>query len=620
MRTNQRFLWITLICILAALSGSKQVLAQSAPGLERIVTISFQQERLDVALTKLAKQAGFTFSYSPTVVETNKIITQQFVNKTVREILDQLFAGTVQYKQKGKYIILTRATISNNKEKQVYSGYIVDEATGERLRDVTVYDPVSLSSTITNSFGYFEIKIDKPPADLKLAINKKNYSDTVVAVPSRNGRLLNIPISVNKEKLRSFADSVGSKMGKLWRRVTAKNKTLQNVDDTLYRTFQMSFVPFVGTNRGLSANVVNDYSLNIVGGLAHGVRKAELAGVFNMDIGDVKGVQVAGVFNAVGGEMKGVQLAGVFNANAHRMNGAQFAGVFNLNLESIDKFAAAGVLNISKAGSNATQVAGVGNITAGAQSKPHLAGVFNVASRDASAQVAGVFNVGGESVKGAQVSGVFNFAGKNVDGVQLSGVFNVAGKEVRGGQVSSVLNIGKKVNGVQVGLINISDSIRGVPIGLLSFSAKGYHSIEVAADEIFYTNLSFRTGVRKFYNILTAGVKPSTLNQDSTSWTSPKLSEKVFLNVDLTSNQVMQGNSIRSLNLINKLYLGVEYKFRKGFAITAGATLNVYTMELGDENPVNLFSDFQPNLLVDRTSGDYNTRMWIGGKIGLRFF
>lgn len=611
------------------LANANISIAQQTPFLERTITISFQNERLDAALARLAKQGGFTFSYSPTVVDVNKVVTQQFTNKSIREILDELFSGTIQYKAKGKYLILTKAQLSQQKEKQVYTGYVVDESTGEKLKDVTVFDPISLSSTTTNKFGYFEIKIDKPPTDLKLAINKKDYSDTVVAVPSRNGRLLNIPMRVNKQRFKTFADSVESKMVRLWHKtklLARQRITLENVDDTLHRKFQVSFVPFIGTNRGLSGNVINDYSYNIIGGISRGNRKLELGGVFNTVLGDVTGFQFAGVFNAVGGSVRGAQVAGTLNVNRRVVDGFQLAGVTNLNFEGSEKFSGAGVMNISVMGSRAVQLAGVGNITAGDQSRPHLAGVFNMTAGTSSSQLAGTFNLSAKDIRGVQVAGLFNLAGKSVRGVQLSGVFNLAGKEVRGAQVAGVFNFAKKVKGVQVGLLNISDSIKGVPIGLLSIVFKGYHKIEVSADELFYTNLAFRTGVHSFYNIITVGAKPSTFQNDSTFWTfgygigtAPRLSRKLFLNVDLISNQIMQGGSTQDVNLLNKVYVGVDYQFAKKMSLALGATLNAYTTDNEKDNYWNIFSDYKPDFISDKNSSHYNTKMWIGAKVGLRF-
>ena len=599
------------------------------PYLERVLTVSFDNERLDAALKRVSQQGGFTFSYSPSILEADRIVNYSFVNKTVREILDQLFSGTVQYKVRGKYVILTKS-IARSKDSEVYSGYIVDEATGQRLKDVTVYDPVSLSSAVTDQFGFFQIKIEKPPENIRLAINKQNYSDTLV-VPSRSGRLLNIPMKVDKERFVTFADSVQSKMKRFWTKALlfTKQKTVfQNVQDTLYRKSQISFVPFIGTNHKLSANVINDYSFNILGGFSMGVRKLEIGGLFNIVTGDVRGAQLAGTFNAVGGSVRGGQFAGIFNANRGDVDGAQLAGVFNFNWGRVEKFSGAGIFNFARSGSDAVQLAGVGNMTVGDQLKPHGAGVFNLTTGNAKSQFAGTYNLAGRDVKGWQGAGILNFAGKNVRGVQTAGILNFAGKEVRGAQIAGVLNYATRVRGVQIGLVNISDSVGGVPIGLFSVVMKGYHKIEIAADEVFYTNLAFRTGVRQFYNILTAGIKTQSLEGDTaTHWTfgygigtAPRLSKKLFLNLDVTSNQIMQGSSFENLNILNKAYLGLDYQFARKVSITFGATLNAYLTDRTKTGYWNLFSDYQPNVFRDKDIGNSsNMKMWIGGKVGLRF-
>jgi hypothetical protein len=655
IKNNHRFFLAFVLVLMAYEYATPQT-----PFLERTMTISFQQERLDVVLRRISAQGGFTFSYSPSILEAGKIITADFTNKTVREILDQLFSGTLQYKARGKYIILTKAQLSRSKESQILTGYIVDEATGERLKDVTVYDPVTLSSTLTDSYGYFEIRVDKPRTDLKLAINKKNYSDTVVVTAPKNGRLLNIRMKESTEKISTFADSVGKKIKRFWTTKVMAHKS--NVTDTIYRKSQFSVLPFIGTNHLLSGSVINDYSLNMIGGYSLGVKKlefggvfniveghvggAQLAGVFNAAGGSVEGVQMAGVFNASGGTVKGAQLAGVFNVSGGDVEGVQLAGVFNFTLKGRKHFAAAGVLNFSGYDTRAVQLAGMMNVTIGEQESPHLAGLFNFTTGNAKSQVAGIYNFSARSMQGWQNAGVFNFAAKDahglqtggilnfsggrVRGAQVAGILNFAGREVRGAQVAGILNYATKIRGVQIGLVNIADSVKGVPIGLMSVVLSGYHKLEISADEIFYTNASIRTGVRQFYNILQAGAKPATLKDTATHWyfgygigTAPRLSRNLFLNFDLTSSQIVQGGeNIEKINLLNKFYVGVDYQVSKNFSITAGATLNAYITDTSYDGYRNIFNDYKPSFMVDHTyrHDNVNLKMWVGGKIGLRFF
>lgn len=585
------------------------------PYLERKITIAFNNETIGNSLQRISVAGGFVFSYNPDILDESKVITHRFVNLSVREILDELFKGSVQYKARGKYLILTAAQkTSSKKEPAVVTGYVVDESTGERLKDVSIYDPITLTSTVTDSQGYFEIEIDRPPSEIILSVNRQYYADTVLTVSQGHG-VLNIPIRLNKDKLAVLADSVNQKLTRFWARQESwfNNINLRNIDDSLYRTFQASFVPFVGTNHKMSAHVTNDYSLNVLGGYSLGVRKLELGGIFNLVRGNVEGAQVAGVFNGVAGDVTGFQLAGVLNGIGGTVRGAQVAGVLNLN----------------DGNASGLSLGGAGNIAAADQAPFQIGGVFNVAEgRGGPAQIGGAFNVVAADMNGIQLAGVYNIAAKEIDGTQIAGVFNIAGRGIRGVQIAGVFNVARKVRGVQIGLINIADSVKGIPIGLISFAGKGYHKIELSADEIFYNNVAFRTGVRQFHNIITAGARPSTYSDESTLWTfgygvgsSAKISRRIFLDFDVTANQIVSGNTIEALNLLNKAYVGVDYQAFRKFSVSLGVTLNGLVTETDYEGYPVLFSDYQPDILLDRSVGDsHSLKMWMGAKVGVRFF
>jgi hypothetical protein len=585
------------------------------PLLERTVTISLEQERLEVALKKISTQAGFTFSYNSNIIDANKIVSQNFAGKTVREILDQIFGGSIQYKARGKYVILTKASADEAKDQRTLSGYVVDESTGKRLQNVSVYDPVSLSSTVTDSYGYFELKVDQPSGEeVKLAVRKMNYSDTVVAVTTDRRELMNIQMREHADKVNALADSVKQKIKRFWQTKVRSPQAvnMENIQDTIYRKFQFSVFPFVGTNHKLSGNVINDYSVNLLGGYSLGVKKLEFGAIFNIVRSDVTGAQFAGIFNAVGGKMKFIQMAGIFNMNRDSVSGYQFAGMVNLNGNSSSKLSGAGLLNLTLRDSRGTHLAGLGNATIGKQEGAHVAGLFNFSTQDS---------------RGAQVAGLTNVTVGNFNGGQVSGLLNFTLKEVKGAQVSGFLNYATKIKGAQIGLINATDSIDGVPIGVISFVLKGYHKIEVSADEIFYTNVAFRTGIRQFYNILTAGAKPDTFEDEETYWTfgygigtAPRLSPRLSLNVDLTANQVVYGQSIEAINMINKLYVGLDFQVVKNFGVTLGLTLNGYITDTTYDKYQPLFTDYKPHFISDKTySNDINMKMWLGGKIGVRF-
>ena len=231
---------------------------------------------------------------------------------------------------------------------------------------------------MTDSYGYFQLKVDQPSGEeIKLAVRKLNYTDTLIAVNLDRRQLINIQMREHADKMNALADSVRQKIKRFWQtKVRSPQATnMENIQDTLYRKFQFSVFPFVGTNHKLSGNVINDYSLNLYGGYSLGLRELEFGGFFNLVRSDVTGAQFAGIFNAVGGKMKFIQMAGIFNMNRDSVNGYQFAGMVNLNGNSTSKFSGAGLLNFTLQDSRGAQVAGLGNYHR--QEGPHVAGLFN---------------------------------------------------------------------------------------------------------------------------------------------------------------------------------------------------------------------------------------------------
>src|SRR5206468_2185877 len=79
------------------------------------------------------------------------------------------------------------------------------------------------------------------------------------------------------------------------------------------RPFQISITPGLSTHGKLSPQVINNASLNVLGGYTGGVRGAEVGGLFNLNRRYMEGAQIAGLFNLTGSYVNGVQAAGIYN-------------------------------------------------------------------------------------------------------------------------------------------------------------------------------------------------------------------------------------------------------------------------------------------------------------------
>ncbi|MCS5490625.1 carboxypeptidase-like regulatory domain-containing protein [Algoriphagus limi] len=526
--------------------------------LEKEVSIHVENERLDDFLNRLSQEVGGIFSYSPSAIDISQRITGEFTNKSCREILEAVFQGRIKYKQKGNYIILSPAPAP---EKEItISGYLVDESSGERIRNATVYDPITLKSSTTDEFGFFEIALKNPTGeDFELIINQERYTDTLLVDQKRSSFKR---IFLRKETAETLTKPMKDFL--LWAKESIGVKNSKNVRDTLTRKFQFSIVPFVGTNQKLSGSVVNDYSINLFGGYSAGTNKLELGGLFNLDRGQVSGIQIAGLINQVGGSVKGFQIAGLANVNLDSLSGFQGAGLTNFTLRDVK----------------------------GVQASPLL-------------------NISGGSINGFQASVLANYTHKHVKGVQAGILGNIAGGYVEG---------------FQFGLFNYADSVKGASIGLLSFVRKGYHTIEIGADEIYPLNIGLRTGTRGFYNILSAGIRPE--KADSTTWsfgygigTSPRLGKKTYLNFELNTSQMNKGK-VLATNLINRIYLGFDYQVAKGVALYGGPSFNIRIFDTSFDDHPETFAYSAPRVFGRKSIENLNLgqEIWWGFRAGIRFF
>src|SRR6187549_1223681 len=294
-------LFYPLCLILLITNFSAQ--AQSKPLLEREVSISFTNEKLDVALVQLSKQEKFTFSYNPAILNLNAVINATYHRKTLREVIVAMLGASIQPKEKGNYIILTKinssqATKTGGIAPLTISGYVVNVITNEKIGEVSIYDKKSLTSAISNPYGYFKITLEKPEAQNFISINKRNFRDTIITIPAGATSFLTIMLEpeqqlldpmVNESDMKKdssetiilpplLSDDQTKPQPKLERELN-----MENIKDTLHRPWQVSIFPFIGTNHTLSGNVINDYSLNVIGGYGLGVKKLEIAGYFNIN-------------------------------------------------------------------------------------------------------------------------------------------------------------------------------------------------------------------------------------------------------------------------------------------------------------------------------------------------
>ena len=627
-----KLFYFAFLLLLVHFSYSQET---KVPVLEREISISSTNQTLEKVLNDISFQGDFVFSYSPEAINHLRNIVIEIDQKSVRYVLNQLFKDEdIEYKVKGKYVILKKKgeKTKPQDETRIFEGYVYDSQTGNRLNEASIYDKNLLASAITDKYGYFSMEVPANTPIKSLQVSKLGYSDTLLVSLDSAVRHKNIEISMKVDdsiQKKPLIDFEKFKPGWI---VPEKLKiNARNITEPVFRSVQFSLIPYLSTNRLLGGAAINDFSINATVGYVQGVRIFEAGGILNYvrtDVsffhaagignivgGNLTGFQAAGIFNVVG-DVKGFQAAGIFN-HADLVWGTQAAGVYNLVKDSAT-VQLAGVFNMAT--KNVVQVSGVFNKSTA--SNVQIAGLLNLTDK-AAFQLAGLYNQA-DTLKGSQIAGLLN-SSHTESALQIAGALNYTNEDADV-QISGLFNKAKEIKDFQLALINIADTSSGTSIGLFSFIKKGYHKLEISADETFPVNVSFRTGTYKFHTFLSAGT--SSFNKVNFLWNigyglgaSFGNPNKLLIDIDLTSSEVMYRNNFNGTYHWYKLYMGLDRKITKKMSIAFGVSYNALLSDSfqPDYNELNSRMPFYSLSNTNFTNG-HNLKTWIGGKIGLRFF
>lgn len=585
--------------------------------LNRSISVEVSRQRLEHVLEIVSNKADFYFSYNSTMVKKDSLVSIRAVSQTVKDVLVTLFGNGYEFRESGNYIIIRRAPIRltlvtkkmvTEDKFYIVSGYVYDEQQGTAIPQASIYEKKILAAALTNTEGYFKLRLKNSHASLvALTVSKELYEDTTISIEPRYNQQVSVtlvpvetmagqvvvspedyftarpslavsdtlPVTIpggKKDSVRVENKGPGRWLLSNWQ----KRQSLNLKKFFTTRPFQVSFTPGLGSHGKLSAQVVNNFSLNVLGGYTAGTNGIEIGGLFNIDKKEVRYVQVAGLFNSVGGRVKGFQAAGINNLVQDSVKGFQVAGVNNL-----------------------------------------------VKGKMTGLQVAGVYNHVTDSVRGMQLSGVGNFSPKRTKGLQLAGVLNFAGREMDGVQIAGVLNYTHRLKGVQFGVINIADSSDGYSIGLINIVLKGYHKLSISANDILSLQVAFKTGNAKLYSILQAGLRTGDSSRVYAFGyglgREMALNKKknLLLNAELSSQQLYLG-SWDYLNLLNRLELNLTVRAGKYFSVSAGPAYAVYISDQQQGVP----GYRHPKQLPGFGAATYSKRVsgWLGFQASVNFF
>ncbi len=599
--------------------------AQQVAYLEKPVTIHINNVAVAEVFKTISAQTGVVFSYTQPFND-GQMVTLNCEKASLGKVLNDLLTPlNCSYVLKDKYII-----IKNEKpvapQPNVITGYIYNVYDSTSIAEASVYMKQTKHSTVSNKEGHFTLSYASKIPEISVSFAKEDYRDTSAVVynktkqelyvylfpktlPSDTATLVASSV-VGNGSLAVHSDSLAAQSvvveSNFWTRFKASHPNIRNITDTLFNHVSISLVPSVSTNKDLSINTVNEYSLNILVGQSKGVTKCEVGYLLNIDNGNVQWAQVASGGNIVSGNVKGGQSAGIFNSVSGNVLGGQVAGIINIDRGNLKGGEAAGIININKGDILGGQAAGIINIDKGELKGGSAAGLYNK----------------GHYVNGGQVAGICNVV-DSIRGFQVAGITNIS-RYTSGFQVAGILNKANYLKGAQLALFNVADSCEGIPIGLISFVRHGYHKLEITTDEMGFATVGFRTGVKRFHNILFVGGNYTQKDIWCYGYgigSAIQLSKSTDLSLSITAQQMQKTNiSELNMNLLCKFYVGFDYNISKHFGLSIGPSFNLQLSDITDVDYASTYDKLAPYTILNETNNNTKVKMWIGGQLAVRIF
>ncbi len=367
----------------------------------------FEQTSIRQIFASLKEKQGFEFSYNSQLFQLDSIVSIPSFKGVCIDYLEQVLGANYAFKETISHIIITYApqrmavevnVHTNEGNRAVVSGYVRDLRTEKAIADASIYDKLTFhASTLSDKNGYFQLDVKKPDHTVAIALSKANYKDTslmvllpVEALTLVEKRKMGYYIGYDSEK-----NIFNNFFGRLFTGSSQRIQSMNLGGFFAYSPFQISLTPGLSTHGFFGSQVVNNFSVNIIGGSAAGVDGTELGGIFNVSQYDVQGAQFSGVLNVVGGNVSGLQMSGAGNVVVHDFNGTQLAGLWNKVDTLRTGIQAAGGINFANE-SRGLQVAGAANVSQG-RAGSQIAGAVNIADKVRGVQFAALLNIADSS-------------------------------------------------------------------------------------------------------------------------------------------------------------------------------------------------------------------------------
>ena len=162
--------------------------------LEQKFDFKVTQLPLEEALSQLSNITEIPISYSNSILPTDRIVSINLQDKTLRYILNQMLRKTsVRFKQVGSQVVLFYR--KRKKQKYKISGFIEDKESGERLVGANIYESLSGKGASTNEYGFYSLTLTE--GEINLACSYLGYETKIQTLEFEENIKVNFLLDAN---------------------------------------------------------------------------------------------------------------------------------------------------------------------------------------------------------------------------------------------------------------------------------------------------------------------------------------------------------------------------------------------------------------------------------------
>jgi len=251
---------------------------------------AFSKATVGEVFQLLKERQDVLFSFNGNILQMDSVIYPRAYKGNLYDYLDGILGKEYSFKELGKHIIVQytpqRMSVdfevqTPRKDKVVITGYIKNIRTNNPISNASIFDRSALLSTLTDKNGYFELDVKKKSNLIAVNVSKEMFRDTSVMV------IFPIEAKIGDKEKRQYGYFEGyeedhglykSFFGRIFLSPAQQIQSMNLGGMFLYSPYQISMTPGLSSHGFIRSQIVNKFSLNIIGGATAGVRGVELGG------------------------------------------------------------------------------------------------------------------------------------------------------------------------------------------------------------------------------------------------------------------------------------------------------------------------------------------------------